>query len=467
MPPLFDHRRQKLAEQRRYIELVELFADCALGNAAKAFVVQCGDNIAHQPRRAHPHPAFAARRRAQEFTHCACDIHALNAARDDLGGQEIGAQEAGECAPEPFLIIGNDCCVRDRDTQRMPEQRSHREPVGKPADHARLGKSAQKAPMAFVTRFHIIAADKQQHHEAQQAGCDNPHLPQFGITRGVAGFFRLPQFVGRVLVADDNPVNIKVAAAFLRKIGLHSDATANGIETLVALDTAPYDLVLMDCQMPEMDGFTATTELRRRETSDGKVRIPVIALTANAMAGDREVCLQAGMDGYLTKPIRIESLIEAVRPYLALKSEAASQPLPESEVSEQSLTTTHERQPKLDPHLMPDFDPESIHQLLADLDDPDGLILPELETGFLEQSEKQIAELLSSTAIDDLPKIALIAHALKGQNLTLGLMTMADAMIRLEQHAQSGDAAACQHLAALVPALYERACAALAQRIHG
>ena len=277
----------------------------------------------------------------------------------------------------------------------------------------------------------------------------------------------LPQFVGRVLVADDNPVNIKVAAAFLRKIGLHSDATANGIETLVALDTAPYDLVLMDCQMPEMDGFTATTEMRRRETSDGKVRIPVIALTANAMAGDREVCLQAGMDGYLTKPIRIESLIEAVRPYLALKSEAASQPLPESEVSEQSLTTTHERQPKLDPHLMPDFDPESIHQLLADLDDPDGLILPELETGFLEQSEKQIAELLRSAAIDDLPQIALIAHALKGQNLTLGLMTMADAMIRLEQHAQSGDAAACQHLAALVPALYERACAALAQRIHG
>lgn len=276
----------------------------------------------------------------------------------------------------------------------------------------------------------------------------------------------LPQFVGRILVADDNPVNIKVAAAFLKKIGLHSDATANGFEALVALDTAPYDLVLMDCQMPEMDGFAATTELRRREASDGKMRIPVIALTANAMAGDRDVCLKAGMDGYLTKPIRIESLIEAVRPYLALKSDAASQPIPVRKVSDPPLTTTQERQPKLDPHLMPDLDPESIHQLLADLDDPDGLILPELESGFLEQSEKQIEDLLRSAAIDDLRKIALIAHALKGQCLTLGLMTMADAMIRLEHHAQSGDAAACHKIATLVPALYERACSALAQRIH-
>ena len=277
----------------------------------------------------------------------------------------------------------------------------------------------------------------------------------------------LPLFVGRVLVADDNPVNVKVAAAFLKKIGLHSDATANGIEALVALESAPYDLVLMDCQMPEMDGFTATTELRRRETSEGKVRIPVIALTANAMAGDREVCLKAGMDGYLSKPIRIESLIEAVRPYLPLKMAAGLHPIPEIDVSDQLLTTTQERQPRLDPHLRADFDPESIQQLLADLDDPDGLILPELETGFLEQSQKQIADLISSAAIDDLSKIALVAHALKGQCLTLGLISMADAMIRLEHHSQSGDAAACHKLAALVPTLYERACTALAHRIHG
>ena len=276
----------------------------------------------------------------------------------------------------------------------------------------------------------------------------------------------LPQFVGRVLVADDNLVNIKVAAAFLRKIGLHSDATANGIETLVALHTAPYDLVLMDCQMPEMDGFAATTELRRRETRDGKVRIPVIALTANAMAGDREACLKAGMDSHLSKPIRIESLIEAVRPYLALKSAAASPAIHGFYVSDQPPTTQDKKNPA-DPPPREDLDLESIRQLLADLEDPDGLILPELETGFLEQSQEQIADLLGLAAIDDLPKLALVAHALKGQCLTLGLMTLADAMIRLEHHAQSGDAVACQQLAALVPALYQRACAALAQRIHG
>ena len=277
----------------------------------------------------------------------------------------------------------------------------------------------------------------------------------------------LPQFVGRVLVADDNPVNVKVAAAMLTKIGVHCDATANGFEALRALETLPYDLVLMDCQMPEMDGFAATTELRRREAQHARVRVPVIALTANALAGDREMCLSAGMDGYLAKPMRFETLIEAVRPYLRKRQSDPAEHAPSRAISTQCKATTGENPIILDPHLMADFDPEAINRLLADLDDSDGAILPELESGFHAQSLSQLVELERLMASDDLAKVALVAHALKGQSLTLGLMALADAVTRLERLAKSGDAVASRQLAAHVPALYERARAALAHRIHG
>jgi signal transduction histidine kinase/CheY-like chemotaxis protein len=112
---------------------------------------------------------------------------------------------------------------------------------------------------------------------------------------------------GRILVVEDNAVNQMVAVRLLEKLGYSADIAANGIEALSAVQRISYDLLLMDCQMPEMDGLEATTRLRQRETSGGK-RIPIIAMTANAMMGDRENCLAAGMDDYLAKPVRIEEL---------------------------------------------------------------------------------------------------------------------------------------------------------------
>ena len=100
--------------------------------------------------------------------------------------------------------------------------------------------------------------------------------------------------------------------------------TANGREALEALEKGSYDLALMDVQMPEMDGIEATVLLRKKEREEGSIRLPVIALTAHAMRGDQERCLTAGMDGYLTKPIRPQQLDEVLEKYMALRTESAN-----------------------------------------------------------------------------------------------------------------------------------------------
>jgi CheY-like chemotaxis protein len=118
----------------------------------------------------------------------------------------------------------------------------------------------------------------------------------------------------RILMAEDNPVNQKVALSMLRRIGYQADVAANGFEVLQSLERQPYDVVLMDIQMPEMDGFEATHHIR----SSG-LKICIIAMTAHALNGDKEACLDAGMDEYISKPIRIEELQKALERCIATK----------------------------------------------------------------------------------------------------------------------------------------------------
>ena len=129
----------------------------------------------------------------------------------------------------------------------------------------------------------------------------------------------------RILLVEDNPVNREVAVGMLESLGCGAVAAQNGWLAIEAMNTAAYDAVLMDCQMPVMDGLTATAEIRRREQSCGAARVPIIALTANAMEGDRERCLAAGMDDFLSKPFTQQQLATLLRRWLALRA------LPESE----------------------------------------------------------------------------------------------------------------------------------------
>ena len=119
----------------------------------------------------------------------------------------------------------------------------------------------------------------------------------------------------RILLAEDNPVNQTVAVRMLEKRGYTVEVASNGRAALAALETDQFDVVLMDIQMPEMDGFEATTAIRAKEKISG-AHVPIIAMTAHAMKSDEERCLAAGMDGYVAKPIRIQELLAALERHL-------------------------------------------------------------------------------------------------------------------------------------------------------
>ena len=135
----------------------------------------------------------------------------------------------------------------------------------------------------------------------------------------------------RILVAEDNPVNQKVAVAMLGRLGLRADLASNGREAVDMVQALPYDLILMDCQMPEMDGYEATGEIRRRE--DGRKHVAIVAMTADAMAGSRQRCLAAGMDDHIAKPVNANELFDALLQWIPVRdrpgaAQRSSQELP-------------------------------------------------------------------------------------------------------------------------------------------
>jgi PAS domain S-box-containing protein len=172
------------------------------------------------------------------------------------------------------------------------------------SNYRRIGISAYLTkPVKQSRLFDCIASVMSQEADAAAAG----RVPN--VRRVEAGAHAL-----RVLMAEDNNVNQKVALRQLAKLGYSADAVANGKEALDAIARLDYDVILMDCQMPEMDGYEATRRIREIEMSGAaRHRHYIVALTANALAGDREKCLAAGMDDYLSKPIRIDDLAKALR----------------------------------------------------------------------------------------------------------------------------------------------------------
>ena len=153
---------------------------------------------------------------------------------------------------------------------------------------------------------------------------DSPQPDTHAAKRDASPVDRFAGRPVRVLVAEDNVVNQKVAGLMLRRLGLRPDFAANGHEAVEMFGMAPYDLIFMDCQMPQMDGYEAAREIRSRQVP-GR-RVAIIAMTAEAMAGSRESCLAAGMDDYIAKPVKPGDLLGKLEKWVPAVEQESHRP---------------------------------------------------------------------------------------------------------------------------------------------
>ncbi len=222
----------------------------------------------------------------------------------------------------------------------------------------------------------------------------------------------------RVLVAEDNVVNQMVAVRILEKLGYVPDIASNGVEAVAASARNPYDIIFMDCQMPEMDGFEATAQIRWASTHGN--RPTIIAMTANALQGDRDRCLSAGMDDYIPKPIRQSDLAAALERW----------PSHGEMLTYQSLATG-------DSQLL--VDETALHTLqeLEDEDNPD--LVTKLLCMFLQDSPPRLTQIRNALAAGDFAAVRTTIHALKGTCKQLGLEAMVASCERVGVCAVSHD----------------------------
>ncbi|MBD8565079.1 response regulator [Oxalobacteraceae sp. CFBP 8763] len=267
----------------------------------------------------------------------------------------------------------------------------------------------------------------------------------------------------RVLLAEDNPVNVEVARAMLESLGLETGCAKNGQEALRAVHEGRWDAVLMDCQMPVMDGFAATGEIRRHEREMGRQRgLPVIAITANALQGDREACLAAGMDDYLSKPFTQQQLATVIgrwitMPLLSAREHgdepvveiAPATPLPQPSArppaqaglmaAAAAPTRTDAR---TDPRTTPGADPinrtalENIRALSRD--DGDALV-QKVIAAYVGDTPRQLHALRQALGEGDAESVRRVAHGLKSASANIGATHLSSLCRELEQLGRSGN----------------------------
>jgi len=233
---------------------------------------------------------------------------------------------------------------------------------------------------------------------------------------------------GRILVVEDQETNQILARNFLESAGVQVSVAANGIEALAAISRESFDLVLMDCQMPEMDGFEASERIRATEIGTGR-HLPIIAMTANAMAGDRERCLNSGMDDYLTKPVMRMTLLAGVAKWLQARPGAPDPRLrPDRPDGDQTPAAA-----PMDVHLEPFKVLEGVLDLPAALNRCSGnpVLLARLLQTFL-QGGDTVQRIKEALADSDRPVAAREAHGLKGVTAMLEAKTIVTVAARLE-----------------------------------
>jgi CheY-like chemotaxis protein/HPt (histidine-containing phosphotransfer) domain-containing protein len=264
---------------------------------------------------------------------------------------------------------------------------------------------------SFTARFGRAAPSATTGEPDRDAGRDQ-RVPHVADNAGPAPATRCL----RLLIAEDNAVNQKVARGILTKLGHAISIVNDGHEALAAWQAGSFDVILMDCQMPVMDGFEATREIRRRELAAG-VRIPIIALTADAMQGTDAMCRAAGMDDYLTKPLNLAKLRATLERLVPVAPQSIDLP------------------PSIDTPP-----PVDMHRLL-ELTDGDAQFSDELIAVFVASGDLALDQIRMALQRGDLTTVGRTAHSFKGSSANIFARSASAAAGRLETAAINGDAA--------------------------
>jgi CheY-like chemotaxis protein len=236
----------------------------------------------------------------------------------------------------------------------------------------------------------------------------------------------------RILLAEDSLVNQKLAVGLLEKHG-HQVVVANhGREAIAAWESGEFDALLMDVQMPEMDGFEATAVIRAKESGTGN-HVPIIAMTAHAMKGDRERCLQAGMDAYVAKPIRAGQLFEALE--TTLPECRQEQPLPEATAAAEEIVDW----------------PQALEGV-----EGDRRLLRDMVEAFLEEAPRLMAAIREAIAGADAGALQAAVHTLKAPTRCLGATPAFEQVVRLEQVARTKNMESAEAIFAALERQMER-----------
>jgi len=294
-----------------------------------------------------------------------------------------------------------------------------------------LSSVGSAIPVADLTRLKIGAWLKKPVRQLELVHCvatvmgvrlDATHLLVDAHLPATAAFS------AHVLLVEDNQVNQMVAQRMLEGLGCTVGLAGNGLEALDKLGHERFDLVLMDCQMPEMDGYTASTELRRREREAGAAHVPIVALTANALAGDRERCLAAGMDDYISKPFRRDALA-------AMLARWSSAPV---EHSEDPHTEEKTMVPDPEAAVPAAIDQRALDGIRSLANDTTPDLLDQVIRLYLGSATELLDQLRAGLQAHDNDAVRAAAHTLKSSSANLGATVLADMCKQLEHAARAG-----------------------------
>jgi len=285
-----------------------------------------------------------------------------------------------------------------------------------------LVKPVRQSQLLAAIAEAYACASRPRMQIGRDAGLDPSPIEEPSERRGA---------IGRILLAEDHEISQEVAANVLHRAGYVCDIVNNGREAADAVFAGDYDLVLMDCQMPEMDGFQATRAIRRREESESRMtpaprRIPIIALTANAVRGDRERCLDAGMDDYVSKPLAPQRLLDAIAAQLAGRGTNAARP---------AAVNQDPQAQKAPPPPAAAFDVDGLAKRWG----LDREFIVKLMRKFCAQAPRDLAELEMSFATADVKEFTRLAHGLKGSASYVAAESLRRIAAELETMGRNGD----------------------------